>query len=146
MSKVEDFLSKSDELEIIEAIRLAEQNTSGEIRVHLEKTSEQDAYERSLDVFFELKMNETALQNGVLIYVAVEDKKFAICGDKGINQVVSEDFWDNTKNIITAHFKTNNFKQGLIDGITEAGQQLKKYFPMQQNDSDELSNEISFGQ
>ena len=146
MSKVEDFLTKVDEADVIEAIRLAEQNTSGEIRVHLEKASEQNAYERALDVFFELKMNETELQNGVLIYVAVEDKKFAICGDKGINQVVSEDFWDNTKNIITQHFKANNFKQGLIDGIAEAGQQLKKYFPLQDNDRNELSNEISLGQ
>ncbi len=146
MSKVEDFLTKLEEAEVIETIRLAEQNTSGEIRIHLEKTSEQDAYERALDVFFELKMNETNLQNGVLIYVAVEDKKFAICGDKGINQVVSDDFWDNTKNIITQHFRANNFKQGLIEGITEAGLQLKKYFPLQDNDTNELSNEISLGQ
>ena len=146
MSKVTEFLSKSDEQEIVEAIINAEQNTSGEIRVHLEKSHEKNAYDRSLDVFLELKMDQTKLQNGVLIYIAVEDKKFAICGDKGINDVVPADFWDCTKNSIATQFQNNNFKQGLIDGITAAGIQLKKYFPVQKNDADELSNEISFGQ
>lgn len=145
MSKVEDFLSKQDEQEVIQAIGLAEQQTSGEIRVHLEKSTELDSYERALEVFFELKMNQTELQNGVLIYVAVADRKVSICGDKGIHEVVTEDFWDNTKNIIVNHFKIGNFKQGLIDGISEAGQQLKKYFPLNTNDSNELSNEISIG-
>ena len=143
MSKVEDFLSKQDEQEVVQAIGLAELQTSGEIRVHLEKSTAVDPYERALEVFFELKMNQTLLQNGVLIYVAVADRKVAICGDKGIHEVVTEDFWDNTKNIIVTHFKIGNFKQGLIDGIFEAGQQLKKYFPLNTNDSNELSNEIS---
>lgn len=145
MSKVESFLSKADEQHIIEAIRAAEKATSGEIRVHLEQTTSLAPFERALEVFYDLKMNETQDQNGVLIYLAVADKKFAICGDKGINQVVDEDFWDNTKNIMTQHFKNNNFKQGLIDGILESGEQLKKYFPYQDHDSDELSNEISKG-
>lgn len=145
MSKVEDFLSKEDEQNIVEAIQIAEKATSGEIRVHLEQTTSLAPFERALEVFYDLKMNETQDQNGVLIYLAVADKKFAICGDKGINQVVDEDFWDNTKNIMTQHFKNNNFKQGLIDGILEAGTQLKKYFPYQNHDTDELSNEISKG-
>ena len=145
MSKVESFLSKADEQHIIEAIRAAEKATSGEIRVHLEQTTSLAPFERALEVFYDLKMNETQDQNGVLIYLAVADKKFAICGDKGINQVVDEDFWDNTKNIMTQHFKNNNFKQGLIEGILESGEQLKKYFPYQDHDSDELSNEISRG-
>ena len=145
MSKVEDFLSPTEEQSIVNAIQLAEEQTSGEIRVHLELKSNLDAYQRALEVFFELKMNETQLQNGVLIYVAVQDKKFAICGDKGINEVVSDDFWDNTKNIILENFKNNNFAQGLIMGITEAGLQLQKYFPANERDSNELSNEISKG-
>lgn len=145
MSKVEDFLSKEAELAVIQAIGHAEKQTSGEIRIHLEKSTKIDAYERALEVFFELKMNETELQNGVLIYVAVADKKVAICGDRGIHEVVTEDFWDNTKNIIIQHFKAGNFKQGLIDGIVEAGQQLKKYFPFEDDDTNELSNEISIG-
>ncbi len=90
-------------------------------------------------------MNETQLQNGVLIYLASADKQFVICGDKGINEVVATDFWDSTKETMAAQFKQGNFKQGLIDGITQAGEQLKTYFPWQTDDTNELSNEISKG-
>lgn len=145
MSKVEDFLTQKEEQEIVEAIRLAEKNTSGEIRVHLEKTTELDPYDRALEVFHDLKMDETQLKNGVLIYVAIEDRTFVICGDQGINDIVGHDFWDCTKDIMVAHFKNSNFKQGLIDGIARAGEQLKKHFPYQEGDVNELSNEISKG-
>ncbi|SDZ96182.1 TLP18.3, Psb32 and MOLO-1 founding protein of phosphatase [Flavobacterium gillisiae] len=145
MSKVEDFLTQEEEQEIVEAIRVAEKNTSGEIRVHLEKTTELDAYDRALEVFNELKMDETQLKNGVLIYLAVEDKTFVICGDQGINDVVANDFWDSTKEAMVAHFKNSNYKQGLVDGILIAGEQLKKHFPWSEDDTNELSNEISKG-
>jgi len=145
MSKIEDFLTPSEEQEIIEAIRQAELKTSGEIRVHIEKTSKGDATNRALEVFHFLKMDNTKLQNGVLIYVAIEDKTFVIYGDKGINDVVSKDFWDSTKDIMQSHFKSVNFKQGLIDGIIKSGEQLAKYFPWEHGDTDELSNEISKG-
>src|SRR6218665_26353 len=143
MSKVEDFLTKEEEQQIVEAIRLAEKETSGEIRVHLEKTTSGDAFARALEVFHLLKMENTKLQNGVLIYVAVEDHNFVICGDKGINEVVPADFWDCTRDAMALQFKTGNFKQGLIDGITRAGEKLQQYFPWEDGDSDELSNEIS---
>jgi uncharacterized membrane protein len=145
MSKVEEFLSKEEEQEIVEAIRVAEKNTSGEIRVHLEKTTELDPFDRALEVFNELKMDETQLKNGVLIYLAVEDKTFVICGDYGINDVVANDFWDSTKEVMVAHFKNGNYKQGLVDGILIAGEQLKKHFPWSEDDTNELSNEISKG-
>ena len=145
MSKVEDFLTKEEEQEIVEALRMAEKNTSGEIRVHLEKTTPMDAYDRAMEVFHELKMDETELQNGVLIYLAVEDRRFVICGDKGINDVVQDDVWNCTRDVMVSHFKNGNFKQGLIDGITRAGEQLQHYFPWQEGDSNELSNEISRG-
>jgi uncharacterized membrane protein len=139
------FLTKEDENEIVEAIRLAEKNTSGEIRVHIEQRTSKVPFDRALEVFYELKMNETQLQNGVLIYLAIADKQFVICGDKGINEVVATDFWDSTKEIMAAQFKKGSFKQGLIDGITKAGEQLKTYFPWQTDDTNELSNEISKG-
>ena len=145
MSKVEDFLTKEEEQEIVEAIRMAEKNTSGEIRIHLEKTTLLDPYDRALEVFNDLKMDETELQNGVLIYVAVKDRNFVICGDKGINDVVKDDFWNSTRDVIVSHFKNGNFKQGLIEGITKAGEQLQKYFPYLEGDTNELSNEISKG-
>lgn len=145
MSKVEDFLTKEEEQEIVEAIRIAEKNTSGEIRVHIEKTTSLDAYDRAREVFHELKMDETELKNGVLIYLAVDDHHFAICGDKGINDIVGADFWNCTRDAMLTQFKQHQFKQGLVDGILRAGEQLKKYFPWQEGDSNELSNEISKG-
>ena len=144
MSK-EVFLTPEEEQEIVAAITMAEKETSGEIRVHIENTSSIAAFDRALLVFEELKMHETELKNGVLIYLAVSDKAFAICGDKGINDLVTPDFWDTTKDVMVSHFKQNQFKQGLIEGILRAGEQLKTYFPWQEGDVNELSNEISKG-
>ena len=145
MSKVEDFLTAQEEQEIIAAIRKAEQRTSGEIRIHIEKTSKIDAIDRAMDVFHLLKMDNTKLQNGVLIYVAVEDRNFVMFGDKGINDAVESNFWDSTKDVMQKHFKSGNFKQGLIEGVLKAGEQLEKHFPWQHNDTNELPNEISKG-
>ncbi len=145
MADVEAFLKASEEQDIVEAIRIAELNTSGEIRVHIEKTSKDDADARALDVFYTLKMDNTKLQNAVLIYVAIDDKTFVIYGDKGINNVVSDEFWESTKNAIQTQFKSGNFKQGLIDGIIKSGEQLKQYFPYTDLYKNELTNEISKG-
>ena len=145
MSKVEDFLTKAEEAEVVEAIRLAEKNTSGEIRVHLEKETSIAPIERAVEVFHELGMDTTQLRNGVIIYVAVKSKQFAIYGDQGINDKVDNDFWDCTKDIMVNHFKTGNNVQALVEGIHNAGEQLKKHFPFEDDDIDELSNEISKG-
>jgi uncharacterized membrane protein len=145
MGKVEEFLTIKEEQEIVSGIRIAEKNTSGEIRVHIEATSDINHYDRALQVFHLLKMNTTKDENAVLIYVAVNDKKFVIYGDKGINEVVEKDFWNSTKDVMQIHFKNDNFKQGLIDGVLCAGEALKQHFPYQQDDVDELSNEISKG-
>ena len=143
MSKTEDFLSKAEEQEIVLAIVKKEKNTSGEIRVHIEEHTEKSPLERAQEVFFELKMDETQDRNGVLFYICVSDKKFAIIGDKGINEAVESDFWDCTKDTVIANFKEGNFKKGLVEGILRAGERLKKYFPFQSDDTNELSNEIS---
>ena len=143
MSKTKDFLTKQDEQEIVLSIVEAEKNTSGEIRVHIEEHLEKSPLDRAQEVFFELKMNETQDRNGVLFYICVSDKKFAIIGDKGINDVVESDFWDCTKDTVIANFKEGNFKKGLVEGILKAGQRLKHYFPYQSDDTNELSNEIS---
>ena len=145
MSKVEEFLSANEEQEIVSAIRTAENNTSGEIRVHIESTSKIDHYERALEVFHLLKMDNTKDANAVLVYVAVNDRKFVIYGDTGINKVVPKDFWNSTKNVMQNHFRNNNFKQGIVDGILKAGNELQVHFPWNIDDKDELSNEISKG-
>lgn len=143
MAEVKRFLSKADEEEIVNSIREAEKKTSGEIRVHIEKTCETDPFDRALEVFHQLKMDNTKLQNGVLIYLAIEDRNFVILGDKGINEVVSTNFWETTKDLMLSHFKKGNFKQGLIDGILMAGKQLQDHFPWDADDKNELSDDIS---
>lgn len=145
MSKVENFLSASDEQEIVEAILTAEKNTSGEIRVHIESHTRLNHYDRAREVFHFLKMDNTKEENGVLLYVAVNDKKFSICGDKGIDKVVPENFWAATKDIIQSHFKEGNFKDGILEGVLKAGTELEKHFPWKHGDTNELSNEISKG-
>lgn len=145
MSKVEDFLSKTEEAEVVEAIQLAEQNTSGEIRVHIEKETSIAPIDRAVEVFNMLKMENTKDRNGVIIYVAVKSKQFAIYGDHGINEKVADDFWNTTKDIMLNHFKNGNNKQALVEGILNASQQLKHHFPYQDDDVNELSNEISKG-
>ena len=146
MSKVEDFLTKAEEQEIVEAIARAEKNTSGEIRVHIEKQTSIAAIDRAMEIFRHLNMENTQERNGVIIYLAINSKQFAIYGDKGINDIVGADFWDATKELMQNHFKNGNFKQGLIDGILKAGEQLKTHFPYADGDTDELSNEISKGE
>ena len=145
MSKTEDFLTKEEEQEIVQAIVTAEKNTSGEIRVHIEETSEKPPIERAKEVFSSLEMHKTEARNGVLFYIGVANKGFAILGDEGINNVVEADFWDCTKDIVLEHFKNKEFKKGLVEGILRAGEKLKHYFPYQSDDTNELSNEISKG-
>ncbi len=152
MTNIEAFLNPSEEAKIIEAIRLAEENTSGEIRVHLEasyrrnkNTDKINALDRAAEVFEELQIGNTKLSNGVLVYVAVEDKELVILGDKGINRLVTTDFWESTKDVMISKFKKGEIANGLVDGIVKAGEQLKKHFPYQQGDQNELSDEISIG-
>ena len=145
MSKTEDFLTPEEEQEIVQAIVVAEKNTSGEIRVHIEETSEKPPIERAKEVFSSLEMHKTEAKNGVLFYVGVANKGFAILGDEGINNVVESDFWDCTKDVVLENFKNKEFKKGLVEGILRAGEKLKHYFPYQSDDTNELSNEISKG-
>jgi uncharacterized membrane protein len=145
MSKTEDFLTPEEEQEIVQAIVVAEKNTSGEIRVHIEETSDKPPIERAMEVFSSLEMYKTEAKNGVLFYVGVANKGFAILGDEGINTVVESDFWDCTKDVVLENFKNKEFKKGLVEGILRAGEKLKHYFPYQSDDTNELSNEISKG-
>lgn len=145
MSKIEDLLTASQEQKIIEAIRIAEKSTSGEIRVHIEKSTQKPVMDRALEVFHQLGMDATKLRNGVLFYIAVVNKEFAILGDKGIDQKVPEDFWNSEKELMASHFVKEEFTEGLEFAIIEVGKKLKEFFPYQSNDANELSDEISKG-
>jgi uncharacterized membrane protein len=142
---VRKYFSEKDKLQIKNAIRAAELNTSGEIRVHIEKHCREDVLDRAAYIFKKLEMHKTELRNGVLFYLAVDDRKFAILGDAGINQEVPDDFWEEIKEKMAEKFKEGLFAEGLSQGIRMAGEQLKAHFPYQEDDVNELSDEISYG-
>ena len=138
------FFSKEEQQKIVAAIKGAELNTSGEIRVHIENHCKKETLERAAEVFYDLKMNQTAARNGILFYLAVKDHKFAVIGDEGINKKVEHDFWNDIKDQMIFNFKENKFADGLVAGILKCGERLKEYFPYQSDDVNELSDEISF--
>ena len=144
MSNAITILNREEDHKIVEAIKQAELNTSGEIKVHIENYCRGDVEQRSLTVFNKLKLNETKLRNGVLIYLAVKDRKFAILGDEGINNVVENGFWDDVKDMMLSHFKEGNFTEGLEQGIIRCGEKLKTYFPYQTDDTNEIPDDISY--
>lgn len=138
-----NIFNDEEQLRIQKAIEAAEKNTSGEIRICIEKKCSEEVLDRAAKYFYQLNMDKTRLRNGVLIYLATVERKFAIIGDAGINRQVAENFWDETKNNMLEHFKHGNLVDGIVTGITMAGQQLQKYFPYQENDSNELSDDIA---
>ncbi len=138
--------TEPEQQQIIDAIRQAEQATSGEIRVHVEPTcATVDPMERAVAVFGHLGMHQTREQNGVLFYLAAQDRKFAVIGDSGINARVPVGFWNETKDRLRAQFAAGQLVAGLCDGITLAGQHLKQFFPHTDADTNELPDDISFG-
>ncbi len=140
-----NFFTAQQQEEILQALRNAELDTSGEIRVHIENKSKGDTLDNAAYIFKKLGMHKTELRNGVLIYLSIENRSFAIIGDSGINAVVPVNFWESTKMLMINQFREGRFCEGLIDGITQAGLQLKKHFPHKAGDVNELSDELSFG-
>ena len=139
-------LSPDQQQQIIAAIRQAERETSGEIRVHIEATCpDGDPVRRAVAVFRHLGMHQTNEHNGVLFYLAHDDRKFAVVGDKGIDANVPADFWESTKTLMRQHFALNDYAAGLSQGIERAGVQLKTFFPRAHDDANELPDDISFG-
>jgi uncharacterized membrane protein len=136
--------TEQEQEQISNAISGAEKATSGEIRIALEKHCDGDAFERATSYFTKLGMDKTSRHNGVLIYMAHADHKFAIIGDRGINKVVPPDFWETTKIAMQAHFAAGNLAQGIIAGVVLAGEKLAIFFPSQNDDVNELPNDIIF--
>ena len=139
------FLTEDEEQQIVNAINAAEQKTSGEVRVHIEHHCPNDALERAAHIFHDLGMDETRLQNGVLIYIATEDHKAAVYAGKGIHTKVENGFWDDVLRILITHFKKEEFEKGIEDAVHKVAHKLEELFPYHQKGNlDELSNEISF--
>jgi uncharacterized membrane protein len=144
--KASTFFTKEQQAEILDAVRQAENETSGEIRVHIETYCPENVLDRAAWIFRKLGMQKTAERNGVLFYLAVEDRKFAVLGDAGINEKVPDGFWDQVKDLLRENFKEGRFTEGLSEGIILAGEHLKKHFPHRKDDVNELPDDISFDQ
>lgn len=138
------YLSEEQEQHIIEAIAEAEQQTSGEIRVHIEAKCNRDPLERAARIFHELGMDQTELQNGVLIYIASEDHKVAVYAGKGIHKQVEDGFWNDVLNLLIDHFRRDNFEEGIARAVEEVGIKLREFYPYQKGDINELTDDISY--
>lgn len=143
--KAKDFLTGAEIKSVTQAIAEAEKGTSGEIRVHLDETCTGSPMERAEEVFRFLKMDRTQLRNGVLIYVACQSKVFAIIGDKGINDIVPENFWQDVAEVMKKEFSAGRYASGLAQAVRMAGEKLKEFFPYRKDDVNELPDDISFG-
>ena len=142
---VSKIFNKEAQKQITDAIKAAELNTSGEIRVHIESKCSGDPYMRAAYLFSNLDMFNTKERNAVLIYLAYKSKKFAIIGDSGINEKVPANFWNDTKDMMAAKFSKGEFTEGISAAIANVGEKLKTYFTYKQDDVNEQSDEISFG-
>jgi uncharacterized membrane protein len=142
--KASTFFSKEQQAQILAAVKEAENETSGEIRVHIETFCHEDVLDRAAWIFKKLGMQNTAERNGVLFYLAVRDRKFAVIGDTGINSKVPAEFWDDVKELLQKNFREGKFSEGLSEGIILTGAHLKKHFPYSKDDINELPDEISF--
>lgn len=143
--KIQNFFTKEEQANILLAIKKAEMECSGEIRLHLDNKCKGSELDRAAQVFKVLKMHQTELRNGVLIYLAVEDRKFAIIGDIGIHEKVGDSYWQDVRDIMLEEFLQQNFEQGIVKAIERIGDKLKEHFPYQEDDVNELSDDISFG-
>jgi uncharacterized membrane protein len=137
------FFTTEEQERIIEEIRLAEKQTSGEIRIYLDRRSGKDVLKKAEIVFGRLEMTRTQHRNGVLIYLATDHRKFAILGDEGIHRVVPEDYWDDVKEEMQRYFRGGKFCEGICWGVRQVGEKLQAYFPKGKDDRDELPNTIS---
>jgi uncharacterized membrane protein len=142
--KASTFFTKEQQEQIRDAIKKAENETSGEIRVHIETSFKGSVLDRASWIFRRIGMHATENHNGVLFYLAVRNREFAIIGDSGINSKVPDDFWNSIKEVVGRHFSDGKFTEGLIEGIVMTGNQLREHFPHKRDDINELSDEISF--
>jgi uncharacterized membrane protein len=143
-------LSDADLEAIADAVAAAERETSGEIRVHLERrlprargAAPPDALARATDVFTRLRMHTTAERNGVLVYLAVEDHKLAIAGDAGVHARVGDEYWQRVRDAMVERLRRGQPREAVLHAVAEVGEVLRRFFPRRPDDRDELSNRVS---
>ncbi len=146
-----DFFSAEEEQCVEAAIAAAEKRTSGEVRCYLDRDVpdkppvDGDAYLQARRMFAKLGMHRTASRNGVLVYLAVRSRKFAIVGDEALHALVGDDFWADVVALMARHFAEERFAEGVAEGVALIGEKLRVHFPYQDDDVNELPDEISYG-
>lgn len=145
--KSNSFFSSTENARIIQAIREAEQRTSGEIRIYIENRCRfVDPLDRAAEIFWGLKMDHTVYRNSVLLYVAIKDHQFAIFADEGIHEKLSSEFWQKEVNVMSRHFRENHYLEALLRVIADMGEVLHQKFPFDSaSDKNELPDDIVFG-
>ena len=145
--KKKEFFSAQERKHVIEAIRLAEQTTSGEIRIFVESRCKfVDPLDRAAELFWSLQMDRTKDHNAVLIYIATRDHQVAIFADKGIHEKVGDIFWQKEVLAMITHFRENHYADALLEVIKDIGEALQIHFPyIRETDKNELPDDIIFG-
>ena len=138
-------LDRKAKTAIVEAIRFAEKETSGQIRVHIKPLCKKDVMEEAKKIFFKLKMHRTKEKNAVLVFIALKDRHFAILGDEGIHVRVRDDFWNSTRDLMASFFAKGRLTEGIVAGVIEIGERLKEFFPVKPKNSNELSDTVTEG-
>ncbi|GEJ45729.1 MULTISPECIES: TPM domain-containing protein [unclassified Chryseobacterium] len=139
-----NFLTNQQIASLVEAIQSAEDHSTGEIRIHIDSNTENRDAKRAFEVFKKLGMDKTADRNAVLFHVNFEQKYLTIIGDIGIHEKVRQSYWDHLHDYITAEFAKGNYYKALKSAILETGLELKKHFPVEGENPNQLSNEITF--
>ena len=146
LRKKKKLFTDEDQQMIVSAIREAEKNTSGEVRVYVEsRCSYVDALDRAVEIFSKMGMNQTKERNGVLVYVALKDHQLAVFGDEGIHRKVGNEYWNDEVGKMIRAFNRENYAKGIAVCVTDIGKALKHFFPYMSDDKNELSDEIEFG-
>lgn len=143
MIRAKTFLTAEEKEKIVAAIEKAEAMSSGEIRVHLATWGLGDPYQKAKKVFQRLGMTRTKDRNGILFFIVVNKHQFVLLGDRGIHEKVHQEFWESLKAILETRFKQGQIADGLIEAIAHCGEQLQRYFPYHEGDTNELSNAIT---
>lgn len=147
LRKKQKFFTQEENQFIVQAVKEAEHQTSGEVRVFVEsRCSWVDAIDRAAEIFFSLKMEKTEQRNAVLVYVAIKDRQLAVFGDEGIHQKVGDEYWNKVVKLMISHFNKENFAEGIRHCVLDVGEALKNYFPYNKDtDKNELPDGIEFG-
>ena len=142
--RVKDLFSADDLDAIQQAIAIAEEGTTGEIRVHLTRRSREVTLVAAREMFGRVNMHKTEDCNGVLIYVDVNTRDAAVWSDVGLNDRLKASFWSDEIDGLTKRFAHGEYRLGVVEMVQDVGRVLHNFFPSGESQTaNQLSNEVS---